>query len=381
MKLSRFCLCLILAICAIFSSTMVAFAEPLDAIAPAKSLVVLEGNTNEVLYHFKKDMQLPIASLTKIVTAIVAIENCEDINTIVEISPKAVGIEGTSIYLKNGESLKFYDLLLGLILASGNDCAIALAEYIGGEGGQERFVEMMNEFILKLELNNSHFDNPHGLDSKTHYSSAYDLACVTAYAMKNKTFREIVATKYATIEGNEIYQTRYLKHKNKLLFSMDSCVGVKTGFTDNAGRCLVNTAEKDGLQVITVILNCGPMFEEAKRLTNNAFSEYAMKEFVAPYNFISNINIVNGDKENIGVVTIGGFKKAVKKINFEKYIVEYDFPKEVKAPIQLNQVIGKVTVKFEDEVIFQDNLYSIDSANNIDLKYLIENILRKWVPN
>lgn len=382
MKIKKICISILLIICAVFSTNiMPVAAQSIDVVAPARSLVVIEGNTNTVLYQFKKDLQVPIASLTKIVTAIVAIENCEDLNAYVEISPKAVGIEGTSIYLKNGESLKFYDLLLGLMLASGNDCSVAIAEHIGGEGGQERFIEMMNEFMQKLGLTNSHFDNPHGLDSDTHYSSAYDLAYVTAYALKNKTFREISATKYATIQGNELYQTRYLKHKNKLLFSMDCCIGVKTGFTDNAGRCLVNACEKDGMQIITVVLNCGPMFEEAKRLTDNAYAEYTMKEFITPYSFISNISIVNGDKENVGVVTISGYKKPILRAESDNYTVEYDFPKELEAPVALNQEIGKVIVKYKDKEIFSDKLYSIDSAKNIDLKHLIEEILKNWIVN
>lgn len=351
-----------------------------EVVAPARSMIVIEGNTSTVLYHFKKDLQVPMASVTKIITAIVAIENTEDINEIVKISPKAVGIEGTSIYLKNGESLKMYDLLLGLILASGNDCSVAIAEHVGGSGGEKAFVQMMNDLMLKLELTNTHFDNPHGLDSATHYTTAYDLAMVTAYALKNPIFKEISTTKYATIEGTEIYQTRYLKNKNKLLFSMDGCVGVKTGFTDNAGRCLVNAHEKDDMQIISVVLNCGPMFEEAQRLTNNALKEYTMKEFITPYSFVSNISVTSGEKDSVGVVAIDGFKLPVKKSQLDNYTVEYDLPKEIQAPVNLNQQIGKVVVKFNDDEIYSNSLYSIDSVKNIDLKYFLEHIIEKWIP-
>ena len=142
-----------------------------EIVAPAKSMVVLEGNTGEVLYEFKKDLRLPMASVTKIATAILAIEN-SNLDDVITVDDKAVGIEGTSIYLDYNEKISIRNLLYGLMLASGNDCAMALACHIGGEGGSKKFVEMMNEFADKLELQNTHFDNPHGLDSKTHYTSA-----------------------------------------------------------------------------------------------------------------------------------------------------------------------------------------------------------------
>lgn len=348
-----------------------------EIVAPAKSMVVLEGNTGEVLYEFKKDLRLPMASVTKIATAILAIEN-SNLDDVITVDDKAVGIEGTSIYLDYNEKISIRNLLYGLMLASGNDCAMALACHIGGEGGSKKFVEMMNEFADKLELQNTHFDNPHGLDSKTHYTSAYDLSKITAYALKNETFKEIVSTKYKTIEGGEHSGTRYLKNKNKLLFTRDDCVGVKTGFTDNAGRCLVNASEKDGLQIISVVLNCGPMFEECDRLTNKAFEEYEIKEFVKPYTFVSNLIVEDGDKEQVGVATINGYKALIKKADEDKYRVEYDIPSTIKAPVNFDTIIGKVKVLFNDDEIYSENLYAIDTSRNIDLKYLIENIISNW---
>ena len=348
-----------------------------EVVAPAKAMVVLEGNTGDVLYEFKKDLRLPMASVTKICTAILAIENSK-LDDVIIVDDKAIGIEGTSIYLDYGEEISIRDLLYGLMLASGNDCAMALACHVGGEGGSEKFVQMMNEFVKSLGLENTHFDNPHGLDSKTHYTSAYDLAKITAYALKNETFREIVSTKYKTIEGSEHSGTRYLKNKNKLLFTRDDCIGVKTGFTDNAGRCLVNASEKDGMQVISVVLNCGPMFEECDRLTNKAFSEYEIKEFVKPYTFVSNLIVEDGDKEQVGVATIDGYAALSKKVDEDKYKVEYDIPSSVKAPVNFDTIIGKVKVLFGDEEIYSENLYAIDTSRNIDIKYLIENIISNW---
>lgn len=367
----------LLAITTMFSvKTLNVYADN-TIVAPARAMVVLEGNTNEVLYEFKKDLRLPMASVTKIATAILAIENC-DLDEVIRVDDSAVGIEGTSIYLNYDEEITMENLLYGLMLASGNDCAMAIACHIGGEGGSEKFVSMMNDFAQKLNLENTHFDNPHGLDSETHYTSAYDLAVITSYALKNETFKEIVSTEYKTINGNDITGDRYLKNKNKLLFSRDDCIGVKTGFTDNAGRCLVNACEKDGMQIISVVLNCGPMFEECERLTNLAYDNFKLKTFVEPYSYVSNIKVENGDKEEIGIATINGFKKVIKIVDEEKYRVEYIIPNSIVAPVELDTVVGSVKVYFEEEEIFNEDLYAIDSSRNIDIKYLIENIIGNW---
>ena len=269
-------LSLIIILIAIFVSSFKISVMAKETNSIAKGMVVIEGNSGDVLYSKNENLELPMASTTKIVTAIVAIENSSDLGEKFGVSEKAIGIEGTSIYLKSGEKLSLRELLYGLILASGNDCAIAIAEHIAG---LDNFVGLMNEFASNLGLKHTNFKNPHGLDEDGHYTSAYDLSIMTAYALKNPIFREIVSTERMVIEKNDLYQARYLKHKNRLLFTDENCIGVKTGFTDNAGRCLVNAHEENGLQIISVVLNCQPMFEECDRLTKLAMSEYMMKEF------------------------------------------------------------------------------------------------------
>ena len=352
-------------------------SRPIELVAPAKAMVVIEGNTNTVLYEFNKDVQLPMASVTKITTAILAIELCDDLNKKIVVSDKAVGIEGTSIYLDKGEEISIKDLLLGLILASGNDCSVALAEHFGGE---ENFVVQMNEFVKNIGVNNTNYENPHGLDSDNHYTTAYDLAIITSYALKNDIFRDICSTQYATINETNTHEKRYLKNKNKLLFSEENCIGVKTGFTDNAGRCLVNASEENGMQIISVVLNCGPMFEECLRLTNKAFNEFEMIEFVKPYNYISDVVVENGEVNNIGIANVKGYKIPVLKNEKELYDVVYDFPNVIEAPIELNSVIGKVYVYKGEEVIFEENIYAIEETRNVDIKYLLNNIISKfWI--
>lgn len=359
----------------LFTSNKFEVTEAYEVNSAALAMVVLEGNTNTVLYSKNANQELAMASTTKIVTAILAIENCKDLDEKFLVSEKAIGIEGTSIYLKSGERLSMRELLYGLILASGNDCAVAIAEYFEGE---EHFVEMMNNLAESLGLEHTHFANPHGLDAEGHYTSAYDLAVLTSYALKNPTFKEIVSTERMVIEKNDLYQARYLKHKNRLLFTDKNCIGVKTGFTDNAGRCLVHAHEENGMQLISVVLNCGPMFEECDRLTKLAMDNYKMKEFVKPYNFVSNIEIADSEKSEIGVITVKGFSKPILNTEEDLYEVKYIMPDRLVAPISLNQGVGTVQVLYNNEVIFESELITIEGAKNNDMKYLFDTIIDKW---
>ncbi len=364
---------LIILLFSLFANSKVVMANT-EVGSSARSMVVIDGTTDTVLYSKDCHARLPMASTTKIATAIVAIENCDDLYTPFVISNNAVGIEGTSIYLQEGEEINMYQLLQGLMLASGNDCAVAIAEYFG----YDNFITSMNELCSKLNLENTHFDNPHGLDSETHYTSAYDLAMITDYALDNETFREIASTERVVLEPTNKSDERYLKHKNKLLFSMENCIGVKTGFTDNAGRCLVNAHEENGMRIISVVLNCGPMFEECKRLTLLALDEYSLVQFVQPYSYVTDVNVTNGEKNKISIVTIEEFSQTIKNEDRQRYSVKYDIPTTVEAPVELNSVIGKVYVYFDDEVIYFNNLYAIDSTRNIDIRHILDEIIKNW---
>lgn len=344
------------------------------ALAPYRSMCVISED-GQVLNQYNKDQQLAMASTTKIVTAIVTIENCDDLDEIITVDDKSVGIEGTSIYLRKKEQMSIRNLLYGLILASGNDAAMALACAIGGT--EENFVEMMNKFALDLDLKNTHFANPHGLDAKGHYTSTYDLAVITNYALDNPVFKEIVSTKTKILNEGEP-NVRYLRNKNKLLFSQDGCIGVKTGFTDNAGRCLVNACERNGFRVVSVVFNCGPMFEECVKLTEQAYNEYMVKTFVEPYNFVGNVSVIDGDKNEAFVVTIKGYSKIIKKSEEDMYKVDYDMLETAEAPINANTKMGTVKVTYNDEIIYEDGLYSTSEIKNINIKYKLDTIIKSW---
>jgi len=250
--------------------------QKVKAMTSARAMITLEASTGRVLFSHNEHERLAVASTTKIVTAITVIENVDNLDQEVRVSDKAIGIEGTSIYIQKGETLSVRELLLGLMLRSGNDCATALAIHVSGS--VEKFAELMNKTAWDAGARNSSFKNPHGLDEEGHLTTAYDLGMISAYSMQNETFREIVATKDTRIEGEIGTETnpRSIANKNRLLRSNSDVVGIKTGFTSKAGRCYVGAMDDKGMTVICVVLNCGPMFEEAQSLMSRALKEFYM---------------------------------------------------------------------------------------------------------
>ncbi|MCM1533535.1 MAG: D-alanyl-D-alanine carboxypeptidase [Corallococcus sp.] len=243
----------------------------------AQSAVVMERSSHRILYGKNCDAHLPMASTTKIVTALTVLNN-SDLDDVVEIPQSACGIEGSSIYLRAGEHLTVRELLYGLMLRSGNDAATALALHTAGS--VEAFAEMMNETSVAFGCSDSNFVNPHGLHDDRHYTSARDLAVITCAALENSDFAEIVSTKTARISNEGYEYDRVLINKNKLLSAYDFADGVKTGYTRKAGRCFVGSATKNGMQVVVVVLNCGPMFEETASMLDVAFEEYRLENIV-----------------------------------------------------------------------------------------------------
>ncbi len=239
-----------------------------DLSISAHHAVLLDQESSRILYEKNAHEKTSIASLTKVMTAIIAIEY-GDLDDIVKTSNRAIYTSGSSIYLQKKEKMTLEDLLYGLMLRSGNDASVAIAEHIGGS--VEGFVFLMNEKAAYLGLTNTHFENPHGLEEKNHYSSAYDVAKLMQYAMENDTFKKITGTK-AYHSKNRSYQWN---NKNKLLHIYDQyCIGGKTGFTKKAGRTLVSTAKKDGLQLIAVTLNSPNDWNEHISLYNDGFEQY-----------------------------------------------------------------------------------------------------------
>lgn len=234
------------------------------------AILLMNADTGEVLYAEHADDRMEIASTTKILTAITVIEN-NDILRVIEIPTQAVGVEGSSIYLRAGEKWRMLDLLYGLMLRSGNDAAVALA--LTTAKSMNEFCVMMNDTARRAGATNSHFTNPHGLHDEGHYSTARDMAKITAYAMKNPVFAEICKTKthVCRIEGADDRKQQVLVNKNKLLYSYEYATGVKTGYTKHSGRCLVSAAKKDGVSLICVTLNVYDTYGVSKGLFEKYF--------------------------------------------------------------------------------------------------------------
>ena len=343
----------------------------------AKAMSVIEVNSGRELFKKDSNSKLAMASTTKIMTALVTIENCKNFDEIVKIDKRAIGIEGTSIYLTDKENLTVKDLLYGLILASGNDASVALASHFG-RGDINNFVSMMNQKAIEIGALNTCFKNPHGLDEEGHFTTANDLAKITGYALKNDIFREIVSTKNKVIPGNEKVEARYLKNKEKLLTTYPDCIGVKTGFTDNAGRCNVSAVERDNMLVVCVVLNCPDMFEESVRLFDEVFKNYKMINIIPSYNFVTQV-VVNGSNiKKVNTFSKKEFNYPLTDIEKSFIIISNDLPESLDAPIWENTKVGTITVTLNNEIVFEDSIYTMDSAEKEYIKNEIEKIIDNW---
>ena len=357
----------------LFSDSNNTFAESYNT--SAKAMCVMEASSQRVLAQKNSSAQLPMASTTKIMTAITAIESGVDLDKVFEISPKAVGVSGTSLYLRAGEKFTLRDLLYGLMLISGNDASVAIGEYVGGS--VEKFVEMMNKKAQEIGATNSHFDNTHGLDSKNHYTTAYDLALITSYAMQNPTFKEIVSTKNIKITNSD-GKNRYLKNKNKLLSSLEGCNGVKTGFTDDAGRCLVTSCERDGMDVVCVVLNCGPMFEESAALLDKAFKEYHLVDLTSGYAFKTKLKVESGQQDYVKIGTYGSYYYPLKTEELKKVKYKYTIDESVEAPVESGRAIGQVEIFIDNDLHFSEKIYTMENVRRNSIWEKLKDLIEQW---
>jgi len=333
--------------------------ESINAISltSAKAMCVLEKDSGKVLYSKNMDMQLANASTTKIATAITVIQNCSDLDEVITVNDSAVGIEGTSIYLRKKEQISVRDLLYGLMLRSGNDSATALAYHVGGD--MATFVNMMNDMAINAGAKNTHFNNPHGLDEINHYTTAYDLAKISAYALNNPIFKEIVSTKQHVIEKTNMSDTRYLTNKNKLLKNLDGCIGIKTGFTSKAGRCLVSAVERDNMTLVCVVLNCGPMFEESASLLNRGFSEYTNTMVVDKDKIIYNEYYINQEKGILNLKAEESYYLPLNNFKNENVKIKYSL-KELTGDIDEGEEVGLIEVFVDNQLQKTIKLFTIN---------------------
>lgn len=324
----------------------------------SSSEIVMEVSSGRILYQNNAYAKKYMASTTKILTAICIIENC-NLDEIVTVTSKTTGIEGSSIYLEAGEKLSVKDLLFGLMLRSGNDCAETLALYCSGS--KEKFAELMNETAKRIGATNSNFTNPHGLPDDNHYTTAYDLALISAYSIKNPVFKEIVSTKSVKIPFTTHEYDRILVNKNKILKDLDGATGIKTGYTKKAGRCFVASCERNGMELVCVLLNCPPMFERSKELLNNKFEEYKLYKIFESDNIIDFLNIAESDK-TCGVYIKKDITLPLTDAEYKNLRVVMDYPEFLEKGMKKDAEIGSIKIYSKNSLLFQEKVYTISST-------------------
>ena len=343
-------------------------AIPIKAVdigVSAECAVLMEAESGNVIYEKNADKRRLIASTTKIMTALVALENY-DITQTVTVSEKAVGVEGSSIYLTKGEKLSMEDLLYAVMLESANDAAAAVAVEVAGS--IEAFAEMMNAEAKSIGLMNTHFTNPHGLDDSEHYSTAFDMASLTRHALTNDTFRTIVSSykRVIPLKGDE--GSRVLVNHNKLIKMYDGAVGVKTGFTKKSGRCLVSAAERDGVVLIAITLNAPDDWNDHKRMFDTGFAMYerVLLTYAGDLSYV--IPVINGGEDFIKCKNPDDLYAVVK--SGDKNITgTAEMKRFYYAPIAKGEELGRV--------IFYNNGIEIGNAPII-ADYDVEKIDHKF---
>jgi len=312
-----------------------------------------------------------MASTTKILTGIIALELKEKQNNPeITITDKMVPVEGSSMYLQVGNVLTLDGLIKGMLSVSGNDAAHSIALALGGD--LKNFAKIMNEKAEQIGMKNSNFVTPSGLDDENHYSTAFDMALLGSYAMKNQEFCDIVSKKKLEVPFILPAETRTYRNHNKLLKSCEGCLGIKTGFTRKSGRCLVSCVERDKIRLIAVTLNAGDDWNDHKKLYNHAFSITELKELESINSL--KIPIVGASQENITAVQENSVKITLEKNKDLKIKKQIQVPRFLYSPVKKNQVIGKVNYILNDKVISSANIISQEDCEFLNKK---ENIFKK----
>lgn len=351
----------------------------------SRRYIVYDRISKSMIIGKNEDVKSAMASTTKIMTTIVILEKA-DLNEKVTVSAKAGGTGGSRLGLKRGDKASVRDLLYGLMLRSGNDAAVALAEHVGGS--VKGFAELMNEKAIELGLTNTHFVTPHGLDDANHYTTALELAKLTDYAMDNEIFAKIVGTKSTTIYINN--QSRQINNTNELLGVLNGVVGVKTGFTNNAGRCLVTETKRNNMDIITIVLGADTKKDRTKdsvNLIEYTFSKYKMynleEQIIEEFNKWKNINekrilIIKGKTSN-PKLALGAIEKATIPIcDNDKIEYSINALTEIEAPVEQWNVMGTLTVKLNGEILENIDIVNVNEVQKRDWKDYFKIVLNRF---
>lgn len=354
----------------------------------SRSAVVIDRKSKNIIYGKNENVKKAMASTTKIMTAMVVIQNT-NLNNIVEISKKAAGTGGSRLGLKAGDKITVKDLLYGLLLRSGNDCAVALAEYVAGS--VKEFSNLMNQNAQMLGLNNTHFVTPHGLDEEEHYTTAYELAILADYALNNEVFAQIVNTKSYTININKNSKT--LNNTNELLGNLNGVYGVKTGFTNGAGRCLVTSIKRGNLDVICVVLGADTKKDRTRdsaKLIEYTFNKYEeidikekIKESFEKWNEINGnrINIEKGESSKLELTLNDKdkiFTYPIEKGTEDNINIEINANLLLKAPVKENTKIGELKVYYDNKEIMTIDIINSNTINKKRIKNYMSDIFKNY---
>jgi serine-type D-Ala-D-Ala carboxypeptidase (penicillin-binding protein 5/6) len=341
------------------NSILAASTKPLKNLnINAKAAVAIDAKTRVVLYEKNANDTIPMASTTKIITLLVALKY-SNLDKVVEISSKSANIHGSVVGYKKGEKITMRELLYGLMMRSGNDAAIAIAE--GTSGSVEEFVRLMNEYANEIGILNTHFESPHGLDSIYHYSTAYDLAIATAKAKENNTFNDIVSS--LNVDAKAYNFTRSYHNINKILLLIPNANGVKTGTTGLAGKCLVTSVKVKGHDVISVVLNCNSRWEETQKIYKYVEEKYEYKTIFTKGQELETAVFKNG------VVKLVSNEDVIVpyKVN-SNYFVKILKPSKLYSNIVKGQSFGTLQISDGNTIIYSKNLTAGNSIKKDKLE-------------
>ncbi|MBC8015981.1 MAG: D-alanyl-D-alanine carboxypeptidase [Sporomusaceae bacterium] len=342
----------------------VSAASPLNI--SAKAAIVIEASTGKILYEKNADESRYPASTTKMMTIITALE-AGNVKDIVTVSPNSANTEGSSMDLLVTERLKMQDMLYGVALVSGNDATVAIAEHISGT--VSNFAKLMTDKAHRIGALNTNFTNSSGLPDPNHYSTAHDLARIAAYGYKNPKFAEIVGTLQKNIPRNN-QQEELFYNENKLLRVYSGANGVKTGYTSDAGRCLVSAAKRENIQLIAVVLDADTMWEDSMALLDYGFSQLQETEIIHAGNPVATIQVTNGETDVTPAVIRNSLFVPITQSNRDEFQIVVKVSETVSAPVTAGQKVGVVKIMYHGKEVASSDVVVTTSVkhNSIFLK-------------
>lgn len=346
----------------------------------ARYALLMDADNRRVLFEKSGYEKVPMASTTKIMTLIVALENA-NLEDLVTVSDYAASMPDVQLNMKKDEQYRLGDLVYSLMLESHNDTAVAIAEHVGGS--VEGFATMMNEKAKGLGAYNTNFVTPNGLDADEHYTTAYDLALISSYAIENETFLKIIQTPSYTFHEQTTGKSFTVNNRDRFLTSYEGAIGIKTGFTGNAGYCFVGAVNRDGKHFVSVVLACGwpphktYKWKDTTNLMDYGVKQYNLKEILAAGTSFQQIPVMDSIED---APVTPYTKDSVSLLLREEEKVSFDvkLPKKLQAPVKEEQTIGEITIKINDEIYKIIPLYSKENRTKITYEYILKNILSQY---